>query len=334
MQSYRYFAVKPNLIPYKICLKANIVEFSLYLCNLNHIYNIMYSLKDAWIKMYGEVPMPDWDGKIYCGETDATVTYRANETHGYMAAYTFTLVVAGCLTIVYNGKELTLQPGNLYVYSPGLPVAIVCASEDYHGICLLVDEDTTLRIPSVRDLVSLAYAPIVQLHSPKLPLDGATASRMEQKMREIIAVIHSEHPYKNEILQMLYAVFLFEVQGAQEQIIREHRASGRMEEIFISFIRLLPRHFAEHHDIQFYADQLSITPDYLSRIVRKVTGRTVMDYINQLLLMEASWLLRCTDDPIAAIAHRLHFADQASFSKFFSRLKGVAPKKYRDQTDA
>ena len=64
----------------------------------------MYTLKEAWIKMHGIEPVKQWDGKIYCNETNATVTYRANETHGYMAAYTFTLVTRGWLRMVYNGQ--------------------------------------------------------------------------------------------------------------------------------------------------------------------------------------------------------------------------------------
>ena len=74
---------------------------------------------------------------------------------------------------------------------------------------------------------------------------------------------------------------------------------------------------------------LNITPVYLSRVVRQVTGRTVIDYINQMLLMEASFLLQTSPMSITQIADHLHFADTPSFSKFFSRLKGVSPKEYR-----
>lgn len=54
-----------------------------------------------------------------------------------------------------------------------------------------------------------------------------------------------------------------------------------------------------------------------------------MDYINQMLVMEASFLLRTTSLSITQIADRLHFSDVASFSKFFSRFKGVSPRDYR-----
>ena len=292
---------------------------------------IMYSLREAWMKMHGSEPVENWDGKIYCSETDATITYRANETHGYMAAYTFTLVLEGRLTIDYNGQELTLHPDDLYLYSSGLPVTIIAASDDYHGICLLTDEHVTIESPTVHDLVHIAYAPIVQLHEPKLKLSHEDAQRIGDKMREIHDYLHSDHIYKEKILQMLYAVFLLDLQNAQEKAIPQRIVPQRVEEIFIGFLRLLPLHFAEHHDIGFYASQLHISAVYLSRVVRQVTGRTVIDYINQFLIMEASFLLRTSHLSIIQIAEQLHFADLASFSKFFSRQKGKSPKEYRNE---
>lgn len=282
--------------------------------------------------MHGTEPVEQWDGRIYCNETDAAITYRANEIHGYMASYTFTLVLEGWLVIIYNGQELTLRPDDIYMYSPGQPVTIVSASDNYHGICLLADEHVTIESPTVHDLVHIAYAPLVQLHEPILMLQHEDAVRIGEKMREIHDYLHSDHIYKSKILEMLYAVFLLDLQDAQEKAIPKRSVPQRVEEIFIGFLRLLPQHFAQHHDIAFYASALDISSVYLSRVVRQVAGRTVIDYVNQFLVMEAAFLLRTSRLSITQIADRLHFADPASFSKFFTRLKGVSPKTYRVQT--
>lgn len=279
--------------------------------------------------MFGDMPMSDWDGKMYCTETDAAKTFRTNETQGFLSAYTFTLVTEGWLKFLCNGRMLTLQADDLYFYSPGLSVNVVSASENYHGFCLMADEHTTIEMPTVRDLVNIAYQPIVQLHEPKLALPHATARHLAERMREIIAYLHSDHIYKGEVLRMLYTVFLLDVQNAQQQAITRRQTPQRVEEIFIGFIRLLPQHFAEHRDIAFYASRLNISSVYLSRVVRQVSGRTVIDYISQMLLMEASFLLRTTSMSITQIAERLHFANQSSFSKFFLRMKGVTPKRFR-----
>ena len=131
------------------------------------------------------------------------------------------------------------------------------------------------------------------------------------------------------MLRLLYSAFLLDLLDIQQCSITPHRFSERAEELFLEFIRLLPNNFVEHRDIGFYAGKLCVTTIYLSRIVRQITGRTVLDYINQMLLMEALWQLQHTTKTIVQIAEALHFADHASFCRFFKRLKGISPKEYR-----
>lgn len=290
----------------------------------------MYTLKEWWNISIGEDPVKDWDGKVYCTPGNAEMTMQTNLTQGFLSCYTFTLVTEGWLVMNYNGSEIQLTKGDLYIYSPGLSVTILSISQDYRSYCLMVDEHTTLETPSIRDMVSMAYLPIVQLSEPKLSLPQETAALLESRMREIINYLHSDNTYKQQVLRMLYAIFLLDLQNAQDRIIVHRHVPQRIEEIFIGFNRLLPLHFVEHHDIGFYADRLHITSDYLSRVVKRVTGRTVIDYINQMLLMEASFLLRTSKLSIAQIGQRLNFADAPSFTKFFSRLKGMTPKEYRE----
>lgn len=296
---------------------------------LKQFYYTMYTLTEAWKEMIGPIP-EGWNGKMYCQETNASITLLTNKIGGFLAAYTFTIVIQGWLTLVYNGHEITLHPDDLYIYSPGLPIYITAASDDYHGICLLADEYMTFEMPTIHDLVHIAYAPIVQLNEPKLTLPHEVALRLTDKMKEIISYLNSNHIYKEKILSMLYSVFLLDLQDEQNRSIAHRQVPQRVEEIYIGFIRLLPHHFAEHHDIGFYASSLNISPVYLSRVIRQVSGRTVIDYINQMLASEATYLLRTSTLSITQIADKLNFADTPSFSKFFSRMKGISPREYRN----
>ena len=290
----------------------------------------MYTLNEYLPIFIGDdLPEKGWDNGMYCFETNAVKILRSNLQHGFVSCFAFMVVDKGWMTIHYNGRELTFQPNDLYIYSPGLFVNVIATSDDFHGYCLMADEHVTIEAPSVHDLVHLAYLPIIQLHEPKQSLPTDAAQHLLMKMREIISYLHSDHIFKSEVLRMLYSIFLLDLQNAQQRAIVHRQIPQRVEEIFIGFIRLLPRYFAEHHDIAFYASKLHISTVYLSRVVRQVTGRTVVDYINQMLLMEASFLLKSSNLSITQIADKLHFADTPSFSKFFSRLNGISPKEYR-----
>ena len=290
----------------------------------------MYTLNEYLPIFIGDdLPEKGRDDGMYCLETDAAKILRSNLQRGFVSCFAFMVVDKGWMTIHYNGRELTFYPNDLYIYSPGLPVDVIATSDVFHGYCLMADEHVTIEAPSVHDLLHLAYLPIVQLHEPKQTLPSDAAQHLIMKMREIIGYIHSDHIYKGEVLRMLYSIFLLDLQNAQQRAIVHRQTPQRVEEIFIGFIRLLPRYFVEHHDIPFYADRLHISTVYLSRVIRQVTGRTVVDYINQMLLMEASFLLQTSQLSITQIADHLHFADTPSFSKFFLRMKGVSPREYR-----
>lgn len=291
----------------------------------------MYSLKESLTIMHGSLPFEGWDGRMYCVQANAYLALQTNKTNGFISAYTFTLVQEGWLTLQYNGRELKLLPNDLYIYSPGMEITVLGASEDYEGLCLLVDEHLTLETDTVRDMLRVAYWPIVRLHEPRIALSLDMATRLGKRMEEIASYLHSENALKGAIARYLFAVFLLDLQSAIERSTITEIVPRRTEEVFIGLMRLLPEHFAEHHDIPFYADSLAISTRYLSRVVQQMTGRTVMDYVNQFLMMEATFLLRTSDLSIGQISDQLHFSDQAAFCKFFTRLQGVSPKEYRQQ---
>ena len=291
----------------------------------------MYTLNEYLPIFVGDdLPEKGWDEGMYCLESNASNILRANLTQGFVSCYAFMLVDKGWMTIHYNGRELTLHPNDLYTYSPCLPVTVTAASDDFHGYCLMADEHAAIDAPALRDLVHIATLPVVQLREPKQTLPDDSARHLAEKMCEIMHYQHSDHIYKGEVLRMLYAIFLLDLQNVQDRTIVHRQLSPRVEELFIGFIRLLPDNFVEHRDIPFYASRLCISPVYLSRVVRQVSGRTVIDYVNYMLLIEASFLLRTSKLSIAQISDRLHFADTPSFSKFFSRMKGLSPREYRE----
>lgn len=291
----------------------------------------MYTLKDFQRITYA-MQMPEQrDGNIFCLDTDGELTLRTNITQGFLSAYSFTIVREGWLTLHYNGQVLTLQKGDMFIYLPGLSVTIIEASADYRGICLIADEGYTLELPVVRNAIRTAYFPLLEFGNPRLSLQPDDSRHLEQLMRLAIRYLYSQHPLHSESLRLLYSLFLSDLSAIEDRSVPSHRFSPRIEELFLRFIQMLPQHFIEHRDIAFYADRLCITTTYLSRVVRQVSGRTVADYIDQMLLMEAAWLLQTSTLTVAQIADRLHFADTTTFARFFKRLKGRTPKEYRQQ---
>ena len=304
----------------------------MYICTRKPSVNCkMFRLEATWMWQYGHNTIPDWDGKLLIVDTDAhNSLVETNALPGTIAAYGYTIVLHGWMTMLYNGNEIHFRKDDLIIYTPGATVSVLSISDDYRGICLVADKDFAFESPTMRNAIRAAYLPAVELSESRLTL----AEDDLQNLMELMGIIRRyllspDHPFRSESLRTTYGLFLLELTAIQERTIHDRRFPKRIEELFFDFLRLVPIHFIEHHDVAFYASRLCITPRYLSQIVREVSGRTVVDYINQMLLMEASYLLLQTSLPIVQIAYRLHFSEAASFTRFFTRMKGKNPREYR-----
>ena len=292
----------------------------------------MYKLEQARQDTQTHTNQEIWNGKISCYIGYASNLMSLNNLRDTVEVYAFTFVREGEVVLLANDKPITLHRNDLYINLPGFKIRAKSSSDDYKCIVLLIDVKFSLDSPVTRDMVRSAFFPLLELKEPKMTLSEEEGQRLSEILLMIRQHIMSESfykDYKERILKMLYSVFVLELMNMQEQKKRKINLSEHTEELYISFIRMLPENFKEHHDICFYANQLNVTPTYLSRLVKQVTDHTVVDFVNQMLMSEASWLLTTTNMPIAQIAEELHFSDQASFSKFFSRMKGVTPKDYR-----
>ena len=291
----------------------------------------MFRLESTWMWQYGHDTIPGWDGKLLIIDTDShNSLVETNALPGTIAAYGYTIVLHGWMTMLFNGREVHFTKDDLIIYTPGMMVSVIDISDDYRGICLVADKDFVFESPTMRDAIRAAYLPAVELREPRLTLAEEDNLHLMELMRIIRRyLLSADHPFRSECLRTTYGLFLLELNAIQQHTICNRRFPKRIEELFFDFLRLVPIHFAEHHDVAFYSSGLCITPRYLSQIVRDISGRTVVDHINQMLLMEASYLLQQTSLPIADIAVRLHFSETASFTRFFTRMKGITPSEYR-----
>ena len=248
----------------------------------------MYKLRDFLTYVLGMSHSDVVSDELYCSESNTRLTFLTNQMQDTLAGYSYTLVHEGWIELLYNDRMLTLQQGDLMIYSPGVQIRIIRGSVNYHSVCLIIDEQAALEVPTVRNVVHTAYQPIAELGRPIIHLDEQQAAHFWQHMHEIIGYQHSRHRYLHEALRTLFTQFVLDLMDAMAQNIGPGQVSERTTEQFIAFMRLLNQHFIEHHDIGFYAERLHITTIHLSRIVRQVTDRTVVDYINQMLLMATS----------------------------------------------
>lgn len=81
--------------------------------------------------------------------------------------------------------------------------------------------------------------------------------------------------------------------------------------------------------VQYFADQVNLSTNYFSDLVRKETGKGAKEYIQQSLLRLAKSELANPDYNISEVSDRLGFQYPQHFIRFFKRNMGLTPTEYR-----
>lgn len=80
---------------------------------------------------------------------------------------------------------------------------------------------------------------------------------------------------------------------------------------------------------QYFAEKMNISSNYLSDLLRKETGYSTKDHINNLVIKKAKYKLLGTNNSVSEIAYSLGFNYPHYFTRFFSSKAGMTPTEYR-----
>lgn len=246
----------------------------------------------------------------------------------------FILVTNGSAQLSDIHQEYVICQDNLIIQTPSIASKLANISPDFSAFCLYVLPEYFDSLPAGQ----LAYNQVSLYtgnYQTPIFLLNTTESHVLQKTLSLFSgQIEAMNLYRDGIIRHLCSLLLLQV---ADVLYKKSQHTNvylkRSNEIFRNFKRLLVHHYREHHDIGFYANQLSISTTYLSRIVKNKTGRTVRFHISELLCADARKLLESTDLDIKAIADMLGFSDQSVFGKFFLRKTGRPPIKFRTKKE-
>jgi two-component system, response regulator YesN len=90
----------------------------------------------------------------------------------------------------------------------------------------------------------------------------------------------------------------------------------------VSFIK---EHYQEKLSNEDISESLSVSTSYLSRVFKKETNLTIMDYLNRYRIMKAISLLQTENYRIYEIANDVGFSDYKHFSTVFKKYFSTSP---------
>ncbi|GAA4865694.1 hypothetical protein GCM10023310_51520 [Paenibacillus vulneris] len=116
--------------------------------------------------------------------------------------------------------------------------------------------------------------------------------------------------------------------------LKEHKPASPTA-LIDQITQYIQNHYNEpDFSVQKIADHFSLSLSYLSRYFKEQTGRTVMDYLNEIRIDQAKLLLRTDDRSVKEIVLQVGYYDVSSFIRKFKQSVGVTPGEYRKQQRA
>lgn len=95
-------------------------------------------------------------------------------------------------------------------------------------------------------------------------------------------------------------------------------------------INFIKEQYMEDLNLQMIADELYISTWHLCKVLKKETGNTFINILNQIRVDEAKGLLKETNYRIYEIAHRVGYSDPTHFGRVFKQISGCTPSEYRN----
>lgn len=160
-------------------------------------------------------------------------------------------------------------------------------------------------------------------------MDSSSILQVEHFIGALKQIISNENnPYRIKVVQHIIMALFYSSEKLREMNDSEVNRSSA-DYLSRRFLELVKDNFRSERQLQFYADQMCITPRYLSRVVKDCTGSSAADWIERYVVLEACALLKSTTMTVQQISDELNFPSQTFFGKYFKRRTNMSPKEYR-----
>lgn len=236
----------------------------------------------------------------------------------------------GEATFQINGNDQKLSKGSLFISLGGQVFKGTTVSDDFHITFVLMSRQFAQDC-----IVGLNYMWPYLLYVMKNPVMVMNEEEQSWLWDCYSLLYHRAHKkpgrYMREAIVALTRAFYFEICNLLDSRVvpDDHKKHNRAYEIFDKFIRILSQNYKQHRSVEWYSNEMFLTPKYLSEVVKLVSGRNASQWISTLVMIELKRLLQDSSYTIKKITNEMNFPNQSFLGKYFKKVEGLSPSEYR-----
>ena len=239
--------------------------------------------------------------------------------------------------IKYGRQSYDYQEGTIVCFAPGQTIGVETLEDEVspqvYGVIFHPDliRETSLG-KNIKNYTFFSYAVNEALHLS----DQERGIVMDCLEKISIELEHAIDKHSKALIAMNIELLLnYCMRFYERQFITRCNAN---KDALSQFEQLLEEYFQSQHPMQdglpsvkYFADKVCLSPNYFGDMVKKETGRTPQEHIQEKVIELAKEHITETDETVSQIAYTLGFQYPQHLCRLFKRRVGCTPNEYRLQ---
>ena len=239
------------------------------------------------------------------------------------------LLRQGAVSLHLNLQEFTVRAGQAIIIPPGTIISSASHTSDWRMAFFAIEEynhpflkGNNLISDYSKEVMgeSLVMEVPEDIMCPLLDTFMLLRRAIQQRGRHYNAIVEDYLSAMGHWL--LEAVELHDGSKAPSNV-------NRKERVFQQFLQDVQKHYSHERSVQYYAALACLTPKYLGQIIKECSGRRAIDWIDDMVILDAKAMILSGKYSIQEISEKLHFASPSFFGRYFREHVGCSPGKYK-----
>lgn len=269
-------------------------------------------------------------GKLITIRPHTRFIHFPEHTHDYVEVI---YMCGGETTHIVNGKEIQLEQGDLLFLNQSAT----------HEVCRAEEKDIAINFIVLPEFFS---APLSMIGEEETPLrkflidclcgqntgagylyfDVSEVKPIQNLLENLLWILIQDTPSKRKMSQMTMALLFLQLLGHTETLSTDDQG----DKVVWQVLRYVEENYADSSFAEL-TQQLHYDPSWLSREIKRKTGKTYTQLVQEKRLAQAAFLLRSTDRNVSDIAVAVGYENISYFHRIFADSYGKSPKHYRDE---
>lgn len=241
----------------------------------------------------------------------------------------------GTMQVRVNGEDVKVAENSIMLVPMRALISDVMVSPDAECIVLYITNRIMNQLlgSDIDEWHKIVFRD--QIKTMQVDETGLSMVRSYYNLAKI-KVGNKNNKYRHKMICALVQIALYEMLFLLQQqykISDKHYGNEYLHgnQLFNRFLGLVAQTSPKYHPVSYYAEQLMITPKYLTVVCKQCSGKTSLEWIEEAVVEEIRFYLMQLSLPIKEVARMTGFDNPSFFGQYVKQHFGCTPMEYREK---